>query len=871
MARGIAQTGWLLVSGLLASACSAGTAPHDAARGLIQRLVPEKAALFVLESIPQENGRDVFEIESRDGKVVIRGSSGVSIASGWNWYLKYYCRCHVSLWGNQLRLPDPLPVVNEKVRRSSPFRYRYYLNFCAFSYSLAWWDWAQWERLIDWMALHGINMPLSVTGQEAIWQKVYGDLGLNDKQLGEFFVGPGYLPFGWMGCIDGWGGPLPKSWIESHLALQKKIVARQRELGMTPVLQGFTGHVPAALKEVIPAAKLQRLPSWCNFPPTYFVDPQDPLFVRIGKLFIEEQTRQFGTDHLYASDTFIEMPPPSNDPQFLAAMGKGVYEAMRAADPEAVWVMQGWVFVNAPQFWKHPQGRALLGAVPDDRMILLDLACENMPAWSRTESFYGKPWIWAVIQDYGGVVSLHGGLPQLAGNLREALAGPKRGQVTGIGLVNEALGYNAIVNDFIGEMTWRTEVPELTEWLPDFVHGRYGSRPAAAQEAWDLLLKTAYRASGNTGSVVCTRPCLEGSRGCAGAGPTPYDSLHLSVAWQKLLSCAEQLGGTETYRFDLVHLTRQVLANLALQFRQEATAAYQRKDRQALADAGARFLQLLRDMDQLLATREEFLLGKWLADARRWAANDEERRLYEWNARTIVTLWGPRDSGLHEYANKQWSGMLTSFYLPRWEMFYKQLDAALEAGKPADAAAWENSVRDWEVQWARRDDNHAAVPAGDAVALSRKLWTDYARFFAPEAPSLTTGKPVSCSAALPEYPATFANDGRKNSTDRYWATDVRNDKEAWWQVDLEQPATVGRVVVVLYYGDRRHYGFKVETSNDGKTWDMAADRRDNTELSTAAGHTCQFAPRQVRYIRVTVTSNSANTGRHLVEVMAFEK
>ena len=338
-----------------------GGAPDAAARAILQRLAPAKAELFLLETIPAENGRDVFEIESRDGKIVIRGSSGVAIASGWNWYLMHYCHCHVSLWGNQLRFPDPLPAVPEKIRRISPFPYRYYLNFCAFSYSLAWYDWPQWERLIDWMALHGINLPLCVTGQEAIWYKVYRDLGLSDEQIRKFFVGPGYLPFGWMGCIDGWGGPLPASWINSHRELEKKIVARERELGMTPLLQGFTGHVPAALLEVFPRAKLERLPSWCEFPPTHFLNPQDPLFARIGKLFVEEQTRQFGTDHLYASDTFIEMPPPSNDPQFLASMGKAVYGAMRAGDAKAIWVMQGWIFVNCARFLEAAASKGFPG------------------------------------------------------------------------------------------------------------------------------------------------------------------------------------------------------------------------------------------------------------------------------------------------------------------------------------------------------------------------------------------------------------------------------------------------------------------------------------------------------------------------------
>ena len=134
-----------------------------------------------------------------------------------------------------------------------------------------------------------------------------------------------------------------------------------------------------------------------------------------------------------------------------------------------------------------------------------------------------------------------------------------------------------------------------------------------------------------------------------------------------------------------------------------------------------------------MATREELLLGRWLAAARHWAANDTERRLYEWNARSIVTLWGPRDSWLHEYAAKQWSGMLVGFYLPRWEMFLKRLDASLAEGKPLDAAANENALRDWEVEWTHRTDAYPTAPRGDAVAVSRRLWEKYGQYFEQKA------------------------------------------------------------------------------------------------------------------------------------------
>ena len=707
-----------------------GEGPEKAAQGLVRRLVGDRSGQFVFETIPQDAGRDVFELESRDGKIVVRGSTGVALASGWNWYLKHYAHCEVSLWGNNLALPDPLPVVSEKVRHTSPSKYRYYLNFCAFSYSLPWYDWAQWERLIDWMALEGINLPLSVTGEEAIWRKVYRDLGLTDKQLEGFFVGPGYLPFGWMGCIDAWGGPLPQSWIDQHLALQKKIVARERELGMTPVLQGFTGHVPAALQEKFPGARLHKLPSWCEFPPTSFLDPQDPLFVEVGRRFITEQTREFGSDHLYASDTFIEMPPPSNDPAFLASMGKGVYEAMRAGDPQAVWVMQGWIFVNAPQFWQPPQARALLGAVPDDRMILLDLYCEREPVWSKTSAFQGKPWIYCLVQDFGGVVSLHGGLPQVADGLQAARTSPQRGQLSGQGFVNEALGYNPVVNELMAEMGWRAEAPELKGWVRDFARSRYGHLPRAAEEAWDTLQATAYRTPSRSDSSVCSRPGFSGAPLSADVGPSD-DKIKLAHAWEKLISCAGELGGVDTYRFDLVHLGRPVLEAMAASRLQDAARAFAKKDRPSLALAARRHLELLRDMDTLLGTREEFLLGRWLADARRWGTNDAERELYEWNARNLITLWGPRDGILHEYAQRQWSGLLTGFYLPRWEMFFQRLNAALAEGKPYDGRAFGQEVRDWEVRWTHAREPHPASPQGDAVKVSRELWEKYASEFVP--------------------------------------------------------------------------------------------------------------------------------------------
>jgi len=190
---------------------------------LIKRTLP--AGLhkkFEVKIIDAANGADVFELYSKGNKIVLAGSNGIAVASALNYYLKHYAHCDMSWNGSNLAIPNPLPKVSVKVRQTTPYTYRYYLNYCTFNYTMSWWNWDRWEKEIDWMALNGINMPLALTGQNIIWDRVYKSMGFTDKELEGFFSGPAYFNWFWMGNLDGWGGPLPMSWMQSHEALQKK-------------------------------------------------------------------------------------------------------------------------------------------------------------------------------------------------------------------------------------------------------------------------------------------------------------------------------------------------------------------------------------------------------------------------------------------------------------------------------------------------------------------------------------------------------------------------------------------------------------------------------------------------------------------------
>jgi alpha-N-acetylglucosaminidase len=704
----------------------------SAARALVGRVAPGAARHFRVETLATEGGLDVFEVESVEGDVVLRGSTGVAIASALKWYLERVAGINIAIPVEPVSLPTPLPAVANKVRITTPYRHRYFFNYCTFSYSMAWWDWAQWEPMIDWMALQGINMPLAATGQEGTWQLALRDLGFTDAQIGAFLVGPAYLPWGWMGNIDGLGGPLPQSWIDSHVGLQQRILERERALGMTPVLQGFTGHVPESITTLFPDAKIHRTGDWsAGFPGTWFLDPTDPLFGRIGRRFMERQAELFGTSHYYAADPFNEINPPTDDSTFLAGMGNSIYESMAAVDPSAVWVLQGWFLYYQASFWKAPQARALLGAVPDDRMVVLDLFGDRHPVWKEREAFYGKPWIWNVLYNFGGKVSVNGDLPRVADNLADALRSPDRGNLSGLGMMMEGLGTNPIVPDFVMDQVWRREVPDLDAWAGDYVARRYGGENEPAGRAWSILMETAFRSGAQTGTFLVERPGFRIPGAAYRSEPIPpYDGHLLMQALDSLLAAAPDLGGHDAYRYDLVNLARQVLGQLGLPLVDSVQAAFERKDGGARRTAEARVLGLLDDLDTLVGTRPEFLLGRWLEDAKRWGTTPAERDLYEWNARNIITLWGTKcTEGQHDdlnlYAHKQWQGMFGRYHKPRWQAFFTALDRSLDEGTPFDRAPFAADMCAWEQAWSRQHDAFPTEPSGDAVAVVRRLVAKY--------------------------------------------------------------------------------------------------------------------------------------------------
>jgi alpha-N-acetylglucosaminidase len=58
----------------------------------------------------------------------------------------------------------------------------------------------------------------------------------------------------------------------------------------------------------------------------------------------------------------------------------------------------------------------------------------------------------------------------------------------------------------------------------------------------------------------------------------------------------------------------------------------------------------------------------------------------------LITYWGendPKEDNLHDYAYKEWSGIMETFYKKRWELYFDYLK-----GNTA-APEWFTWERDW--------------------------------------------------------------------------------------------------------------------------------------------------------------------------------
>jgi alpha-N-acetylglucosaminidase len=709
-------------------------------REMLRRHLGGRADQIELE-LTATDGPHRHTYEVRDGRLIVTGTDSIAVAAGIGRFAKTECGLSAT-WDNDrwLQLPAELVDVGP-VSHTTELSVRYYLNFVTYGYTTAFWDWNRWEREIDWMALHGINTPLMALAHEAVLTATYRELGLDDERIASWIGSVAHFPWTWMGATNEWGGPVPRRWLDQHLDLARRVLARQRELGMTPILPGFAGHVPPELAQ--DGADELTWQGW----KTPVLDPSSERFARTAEVFYRQQHDLLGTSHHYATDPYIESVPPSDEPAVLRRAAHGIFHAMSSADPDAVWVLQGWPFHYHKGFWTQERIRAFLEPVPVEQLMVLDLWAEHAPMWRDTDALWGRRWLWCMVHNFGGRPAVFGDLEGLHQSLTDVQKSPAHGELVGMGLTMEAIENNAVVYELATDLVW-SPVVDLATWLHDFARQRYRTDAKEAVRAWELLAATVYGPgrTRSTPSPVLARPWTASApfatQRLAGEFVDPTqperqsanidaendpavlgDLASIADAVKFLFDVTEDCPpeATAALHRDIADLVGHVVAQHSRLAIRDVLAASSRGDADEIAAAAHRLTVAISDLDSLAASRPESLVGRWIADARAWGSDDQEADVLERDARTLLTVWGRQTSGLHDYSGRHWSGLLRDYYLPRWMAWTDWLSEAARAGAEPREADLQRQIVQLEEGWRCSLNPYHKEPEGDTVSIARRI------------------------------------------------------------------------------------------------------------------------------------------------------
>jgi alpha-N-acetylglucosaminidase len=666
----------------------------DGVTQLAKRRVPWLASNLVFAKMGSSASKEAFQLKTQNGKLVITATGSNAAAVGLNWYLKYYCHRSMSHMGDNLSPVNPLPVVKEAVTIDAMAQYRYALNYCTYNYTMSFYNWSDWEHELDWMALNGVNLMLVANGSEAVWQNALRKLGYTEKEITAFITGPAYNAWWLMGNIEGWGGPMPQSQIDNRKVLVQKMIARMQTLGIEPVMPGFYGMVPHDFNTKT-SAHIITQGNWGAFIRPSILDPTDTAFSRVAGVFYEETKKLYGKNiRFFSGDPFHEGGITKGVD--LGKAGANIQKAMQQHFPGAIWVLQGWQ--------DNPK-KELLAETDKSTLLIQELFGENTNNWETRNGYESTPFIWCCVNNFGERPGLNGKLERYAGEVYRAATGPFKEYMKGVGIMPEGINNNPVSYDLVLELGWHNKPVDMEQWISDYVAARYGKSHRGIVGAWKMLLQTIYSnpgyQEGPPESVLCARPALElKSTSSWGRLKKGYDTALFVKAVRVFASAAPQFANSETYKIDLINFVRQVLSNRADTVFASMVTAYNEKNTNAFNITADAFLTLHTLTDELLNTHSYYRLTSYQQQALRSGNTAAEKKNNLHNAMMLITYWGENnrnEDNLHEYAYKEWAGMMTSFYQQRWKLYVEHLRNNL-AGKtttPPDFFAWE---RTWVTQ-----------------------------------------------------------------------------------------------------------------------------------------------------------------------------
>lgn len=687
------------------------TALHSAVR----RLLGNHAQQIHLRLMPQTEAES-SRISGRKGSIFVEGNSSSAVMMGVNWYLKYVAGVSVSWNGDCLNLlPAKLPAPASPIEMRANVRHRFALNDTNDGYTGPYWTWDDWERMIDVLALHGINEVLVYMGAEAVYQQTFRKFHYSGEELQQWFPTPAHQPWWLLENLSGWVGPsVSQQLIDARAALAVKMTSRLRELGMTPVLPGYYGMVPDGFAERNSGAHVIPQGDWLGLKRPDWLDPTSDLYAEVAQEFYRMQRRILGDSMMFKMDPLHEGGRQGN--VNLTKAAAAIDAELQKAHPGATWAILGWQ--------SNPRPEVLAGVHDKSRMLILDGQADGSAYENREKEWNDTPYAFGSIWNFGGRTTI--GANMGVWNERYYHQLTKRGSMLqGIAVMPEASCNNPAAFAFLTELAWREERPDQKQWFAKWSAYRYGGHDDHAAQVWDILRSTAYdepsgKWSDSHDNLFSAQPSLTVKSAATWSPKKPrYDLAAFAPAAGLMLRVRPELRNSSAYRYDLVDIARQKLANRSRILLPKIDAAYTAGDLVEFRKLTAGWLASISALNRVVGTNESFLLGRWIEAARAAGKTPAEQDQLEFDARSLLVEWGPAasaSSGVHDYANREWNGLL-DFYRERWALYFASLESALENREPAKPIDW-FAV---DEEWAKRTNPYAARAEGDSYSVVREV------------------------------------------------------------------------------------------------------------------------------------------------------
>lgn len=834
----------------------------DEVNGVVTRTIGAKYIdwfKFVIEDRVDAQ-HDYYEISNQDGKIQIKGNKGLSLTTGLNYYLKYYCNVSITQQARQVNMPATIVPVKETIYKETPYEVRYAYNFCTHSYTMAFWGETQWKNELDYLALNGFNAILDVTGAEEVYRRFLNELGYSNDEAKDWLVGPSYYGWQYMANMENVNGPIPDSWFADRTQLARENQRKMRALGMTPVLQGYSGMVPNSIQSKDSNAQIIAQGSWNGMQRPAMLKTTSSTFDDYAEIFYRVQKEVYGdvTDY-YATDPFHEGGNTGGIGRDV--VGRRVLDVMKKADNKAIWVIQSWSF--QPALLQN-----ITAEEKNENILLLDLNGTKGAKYSSTNEFASSDWVYCMLENYGGRSGI-------AGNLKKYTTIPsqikgKTNHMTGIGIAPEGTNNNPVKYDLFLEMMWEDEDIDLDSWVEHYVERRYGADSEHAKNAWKLLLETSYMNTNGYAdppeSIINARPQFDATKAAPNGNTNiHYNKQKFEKALSYLMEDYDALKDSEGYLYDVTDFLRQGIANSAQNEYVSFTSAYKSNDKTIFSESSKRFLDMIALQDQVLNSNKNFMVGTWLQASEEAAVGQDAftQKIYSMNSKALITTWAPYYCwGVYDYANREYGGLTKDYYQKRWQTWIDRLSRNLGGEKVnTDYSTSEAQQLAWE--WSRSDTKYPTEATGDLKQLYNTFKENYTLNEVHN--NVVDQLSISAKSDLTEFDKDRALskvlDGDASS---FWSTGYGDQEPYDIYFTFDQAYTIHAFSQLPRAGggNGNILGIELYVSDDGKDYRKIAE---DTYANDATEKKTTFASVTTKYVKLRITDFLIYNGNQAIK------